>query len=255
MDNTTKRSHVPSHSRTDISLLEKRVVTCSMRFGMIMLSFGIMVLIASQLITKNFPKGQFTIKCPDKSISIFCYDHISYHFVEIPFHHSAEIPSHHSVEIPIKERHYRHLGTTWPHDNQQRNTQRNYHADQAQNYDIDGMHNGVSREGTRLETVLPEIPLPNAGYFKDITAGSIQTVNPFCWFIGSCISLVLFYFVLFHAPSIIFGFVIFLSRNIALFFIYNTGFNGIFDDKLSNLCFICFVLLLMIIQLVYYLWY
>ena len=48
-------------------------------FGVIMLSFGIMVLIASQLIEK-FSKWKIYNKCKDKSISIFCYDQIPDHY-------------------------------------------------------------------------------------------------------------------------------------------------------------------------------
>eukprot|EP01084_Bolivina_argentea_P279784 478357_1 len=61
------------HQRADISMLDQKVVTCSKRFFMFMLSILIMLIIIVEFMTKNVTED-LTLKyrCNDNSFRLFC---------------------------------------------------------------------------------------------------------------------------------------------------------------------------------------
>eukprot|EP00483_Globobulimina_turgida_P004248 UN04257 len=62
-----------SHTRADISLLDKKVVTCSKRCCMFILSLFVLLIIITEFLTKNVTKElSIDYCCQDGSFGLFC---------------------------------------------------------------------------------------------------------------------------------------------------------------------------------------
>ena len=215
MSKTQQRLHNTSHTRADLSLLEKQVVTCPVRFGMIMLSIAILIIIGSQIIDKNLQNGdKFIFGCQprDEIGSIFCYE---------PLHPLAEYPptdtprrrnllmynpNSRSDQQPVPRYNSRQAAYAVPdpepntlYNNQRRPPSVGSAGDDREFQDRDNsrMSRQVPRAFDTAEVSANSrsgMPAPFTGQFHEAQEEfpTKRTVNPFLWFIGSCFSLVSF---------------------------------------------------------------
>ena len=213
MSKTQQRLHNTSHTRADLSLLEKQVVTCPVRFGMIMLSIAILIIIGSQIIDKNLQNGdKFIFGCQprDEIGSIFCYESLhplpDYPPTDTPRRRNllsyAPNPTRYDQQPRYNSRQAAYAVPD-PEPNTLYNNQRRPPSvgsagddREFRDHDNSRMSRQVPRAFDTAEASANSrsgMPAPFAGQFHEAQEEfpTKRTVNPFLWFIGSCFSLVL----------------------------------------------------------------